>query len=140
MKNALLIFTVLLPKYVFVANAPAPGNSATSHEVLATTVTAVLKQTADFNTSNKLLKVSLCVQTAGGSIGSERDTCRACGCLHRDFPLDDSFLAFFFHLDSELLEVFRTRLRFSLFSFSIPGSSLTSWPSPRPSSSKRKTA
>ncbi|XP_023821592.1 dedicator of cytokinesis protein 11 isoform X2 [Oryzias latipes] len=45
-------------KYVFVANAPAPGNSATSHEVLATTVTAVLKQTADFNTSNKLLKYS----------------------------------------------------------------------------------
>lgn len=65
MKNALLIFTVLLPKYVFVANAPAPGNSATSHEVLATTVTAVLKQTADFNTSNKLLKVSLCADSRG---------------------------------------------------------------------------
>ncbi|RVE60178.1 hypothetical protein OJAV_G00178310 [Oryzias javanicus] len=45
-------------KYVFVTNTPAPGNSATTHEVLATTVTAVLKQTADFNTSNKLLKYS----------------------------------------------------------------------------------
>uniref|UniRef100_A0A673C5X1 Dedicator of cytokinesis 11 n=1 Tax=Sphaeramia orbicularis TaxID=375764 RepID=A0A673C5X1_9TELE len=43
-------------KYVFVTNHPASGNSATTHEVLATAVTAILKQTADFNTSNKLLK------------------------------------------------------------------------------------
>uniref|UniRef100_A0A8D3ARX2 Dedicator of cytokinesis 11 n=1 Tax=Scophthalmus maximus TaxID=52904 RepID=A0A8D3ARX2_SCOMX len=33
-------------------------SSATTHEVLATAVTAILKQTADFNTSNKLLKYS----------------------------------------------------------------------------------
>lgn len=45
------------PQYVFVTNNPASGNSATTHEVLATAVTAILKQTADFNTSNKLLKV-----------------------------------------------------------------------------------
>uniref|UniRef100_A0A7N6BF36 Dedicator of cytokinesis 11 n=1 Tax=Anabas testudineus TaxID=64144 RepID=A0A7N6BF36_ANATE len=45
-------------KYVFVTNNPASGNSPTTHEVLATTVTATLKQTADFNTSNKLLKYS----------------------------------------------------------------------------------
>ncbi|KAM4612252.1 dedicator of cytokinesis protein 11 isoform 2-T2 [Polymixia lowei] len=45
-------------KYVFMTNNPASGNSATTHEVLATAVTAVLKQTADFNTSNKLLKYS----------------------------------------------------------------------------------
>ncbi|XP_047440248.1 dedicator of cytokinesis protein 11 isoform X2 [Mugil cephalus] len=45
-------------KYVFVTNNPASGNSATTHEVLATAVTSVLKQTADFNTSNKLLKYS----------------------------------------------------------------------------------
>uniref|UniRef100_A0A4W6D4K5 Dedicator of cytokinesis 11 n=1 Tax=Lates calcarifer TaxID=8187 RepID=A0A4W6D4K5_LATCA len=45
-------------KYVFVTNNPASGNSATTHEVLATAVTAILKQTADFNTSNKLLKYS----------------------------------------------------------------------------------
>lgn len=38
-------------------NNPTSGTSATTHEVLATAVTAVLKQTADFNTSNKLLKV-----------------------------------------------------------------------------------
>uniref|UniRef100_A0A8B9LHQ9 Dedicator of cytokinesis 11 n=1 Tax=Astyanax mexicanus TaxID=7994 RepID=A0A8B9LHQ9_ASTMX len=45
-------------KYVFLTNNPASGNSTvTTHEVLATTVTAVLKQTADFNTCNKLLKV-----------------------------------------------------------------------------------
>uniref|UniRef100_A0A665W925 Dedicator of cytokinesis 11 n=1 Tax=Echeneis naucrates TaxID=173247 RepID=A0A665W925_ECHNA len=44
-------------KYVFVTNNPASGNSATTHEVLATAITAILKQTADFNTSNKLLKV-----------------------------------------------------------------------------------
>uniref|UniRef100_A0A7N8XCL2 Dedicator of cytokinesis 11 n=1 Tax=Mastacembelus armatus TaxID=205130 RepID=A0A7N8XCL2_9TELE len=43
-------------KYVFVTNNPASGNSVTTHEVLATAVTAILKQTADFNTSNKLLK------------------------------------------------------------------------------------
>ncbi|XP_034532967.1 dedicator of cytokinesis protein 11 isoform X3 [Notolabrus celidotus] len=45
-------------KYVFVTNNPASGNAATTHEVLATAVTATLKQTADFNTSNKLLKYS----------------------------------------------------------------------------------
>ncbi|XP_028984010.2 dedicator of cytokinesis protein 11 isoform X2 [Betta splendens] len=45
-------------KYVFVTINPATANSATTHEVLATTVTAILKQTADFNTSNKLLKYS----------------------------------------------------------------------------------
>uniref|UniRef100_A0A8B9LMK3 Dedicator of cytokinesis 11 n=1 Tax=Astyanax mexicanus TaxID=7994 RepID=A0A8B9LMK3_ASTMX len=46
-------------KYVFLTNNPASGNSTvTTHEVLATTVTAVLKQTADFNTCNKLLKYS----------------------------------------------------------------------------------
>ncbi|XP_068164796.1 dedicator of cytokinesis protein 11 isoform X2 [Antennarius striatus] len=43
-------------KYVFAANKPASGNSAATHEVLATAMTATLKQTADFNTSNKLLK------------------------------------------------------------------------------------
>ncbi|XP_069015259.1 dedicator of cytokinesis protein 11 isoform X1 [Embiotoca jacksoni] len=45
-------------KYVFLTNNPASGNSVTTHEVLATAVTTVLKQTADFNTSNKLLKYS----------------------------------------------------------------------------------
>uniref|UniRef100_A0A8C7R9H4 Dedicator of cytokinesis 11 n=1 Tax=Oncorhynchus mykiss TaxID=8022 RepID=A0A8C7R9H4_ONCMY len=48
-------------KYVFVNNSPVSGNSGTTHEVLATAVTAILKQTADFNTSNKLLKVWICV-------------------------------------------------------------------------------
>uniref|UniRef100_A0AAQ4RW84 Dedicator of cytokinesis 11 n=1 Tax=Gasterosteus aculeatus aculeatus TaxID=481459 RepID=A0AAQ4RW84_GASAC len=45
-------------KYVFVTNNPSSGSSATTHEMLATAVTATLKQTADFNTSNKLLKYS----------------------------------------------------------------------------------
>ncbi|XP_028330884.1 dedicator of cytokinesis protein 11 isoform X1 [Gouania willdenowi] len=45
-------------KYVFVTIKSGSGNSATTHEVLATAVTAILKQTADFNTSNKLLKYS----------------------------------------------------------------------------------
>ncbi|XP_029931683.1 dedicator of cytokinesis protein 11 isoform X1 [Myripristis murdjan] len=45
-------------KYVFVTSNPTSGNSATTHEVMATAVTAILKQTADFNTSNKLLKYS----------------------------------------------------------------------------------
>ncbi|KAJ8008347.1 hypothetical protein DPEC_G00103890 [Dallia pectoralis] len=45
-------------KYVFLTNLPSSGSSATTHEVLATAVTAILKQTADFNTSNKLLKYS----------------------------------------------------------------------------------
>ncbi|XP_027025359.1 dedicator of cytokinesis protein 11 isoform X1 [Tachysurus fulvidraco] len=45
-------------KYVFLTNNAASGNSVTTHEVLATTVTAILKQTADFNTCNKLLKYS----------------------------------------------------------------------------------
>uniref|UniRef100_A0A8C7R5T1 Dedicator of cytokinesis 11 n=1 Tax=Oncorhynchus mykiss TaxID=8022 RepID=A0A8C7R5T1_ONCMY len=52
---------VSCPKYVFVNNSPVSGNSGTTHEVLATAVTAILKQTADFNTSNKLLKVWICV-------------------------------------------------------------------------------
>ncbi|XP_077399654.1 dedicator of cytokinesis protein 11 isoform X2 [Vanacampus margaritifer] len=45
-------------KYVFVSKILAPGNAACAHDVLATAVTAILKQTADFNTSNKLLKYS----------------------------------------------------------------------------------
>ncbi|XP_077355807.1 dedicator of cytokinesis protein 11 isoform X2 [Festucalex cinctus] len=45
-------------KYVFVSKNPASGNAANTHDVLATAVTAILKQTADFNTSNKLLKYS----------------------------------------------------------------------------------
>ncbi|XP_057710343.1 dedicator of cytokinesis protein 11 isoform X1 [Corythoichthys intestinalis] len=45
-------------KYVFVAKTPASGNAPCTHEVLASAVTAILKQTADFNTSNKLLKYS----------------------------------------------------------------------------------
>ncbi|XP_062372385.1 dedicator of cytokinesis protein 11 [Sardina pilchardus] len=45
-------------KYVFQTSSGAAGSSATSHEVLATAVTAIIKQTADFNTSNKLLKYS----------------------------------------------------------------------------------
>ncbi|XP_061566530.1 dedicator of cytokinesis protein 11 [Cololabis saira] len=45
-------------KYVFVTSPRASGSSSTTHEVLATAVTAVLKQTADFHTSNKLLKYS----------------------------------------------------------------------------------
>uniref|UniRef100_A0A8C8GWR0 Dedicator of cytokinesis 11 n=1 Tax=Oncorhynchus tshawytscha TaxID=74940 RepID=A0A8C8GWR0_ONCTS len=48
-------------KYVFVNNSPVSGNSGTTHEVLATAVTAILKQTADFNTSNKLLKMDMCI-------------------------------------------------------------------------------
>uniref|UniRef100_A0A4W6D5C7 Dedicator of cytokinesis 11 n=1 Tax=Lates calcarifer TaxID=8187 RepID=A0A4W6D5C7_LATCA len=52
-------------KYVFVTNNPASGNSATTHEVLATAVTAILKQTADFNTSNKLLKVCVFISFHG---------------------------------------------------------------------------
>ncbi|KAM6949309.1 dedicator of cytokinesis protein 11 [Aplochiton taeniatus] len=45
-------------KYVFVTSQPASGGSATTHQVMATAVTAILKQTADFHTSNKLLKYS----------------------------------------------------------------------------------
>ncbi|KAM6909379.1 dedicator of cytokinesis protein 11 isoform 2-T2 [Xenentodon cancila] len=45
-------------KYVFVTSPRASGNSSSTHEVLAAAVTAVLKQTADFHTSNKLLKYS----------------------------------------------------------------------------------
>ncbi|XP_076828065.1 dedicator of cytokinesis protein 11 isoform X2 [Brachyhypopomus gauderio] len=45
-------------KYVFLTNNPTSGTSGTTHEVLAITVTAILKQTADFNTCNKLLKYS----------------------------------------------------------------------------------
>ncbi|XP_055012660.1 dedicator of cytokinesis protein 11 isoform X2 [Boleophthalmus pectinirostris] len=44
-------------KYVFVTSS-CSGSSSSTHEVLATAVTAVLKQTADFNTINKLLKYS----------------------------------------------------------------------------------
>uniref|UniRef100_A0A4W4EYC8 Dedicator of cytokinesis 11 n=1 Tax=Electrophorus electricus TaxID=8005 RepID=A0A4W4EYC8_ELEEL len=43
-------------KYVFLTNNPASGTSVTTHEVLATAVTTILKQTADFYTCNKLLK------------------------------------------------------------------------------------
>lgn len=53
----LVFFSSFSCQYVFVTINPAASNSATTHEVLATTVTAILKQTADFNTSNKLLKV-----------------------------------------------------------------------------------
>ncbi|XP_061148285.1 dedicator of cytokinesis protein 11 isoform X5 [Syngnathus typhle] len=42
----------------FVKYVLAPGSAPYCHEVLAKAVTAVLKQTADFNTSNKLLKYS----------------------------------------------------------------------------------
>lgn len=56
--NDFYSFFFFYPQYVFVTKIPLSGNSATTHEVLATAVTAVLKQTADFNTSNKLLKVS----------------------------------------------------------------------------------
>ncbi|XP_035392551.1 dedicator of cytokinesis protein 11 isoform X3 [Electrophorus electricus] len=45
-------------KYVFLTNNPASGTSVTTHEVLATAVTTILKQTADFYTCNKLLKYS----------------------------------------------------------------------------------
>ncbi|XP_061816341.2 dedicator of cytokinesis protein 11 isoform X2 [Nerophis lumbriciformis] len=45
-------------KYVFVSTKLIPGKTAYTHEVLATAVTSILKQTADFNTSNKLLKYS----------------------------------------------------------------------------------
>ncbi|XP_035263368.1 dedicator of cytokinesis protein 11 isoform X2 [Anguilla anguilla] len=45
-------------KYVFMTNKMAGGSSMTTHEVLATAVTAILKQTADVITSNKLLKYS----------------------------------------------------------------------------------
>uniref|UniRef100_A0A8C6Q8W6 Dedicator of cytokinesis 11 n=1 Tax=Nothobranchius furzeri TaxID=105023 RepID=A0A8C6Q8W6_NOTFU len=44
-------------KYVFLTSTPSSA-SATTHEVLATAITAILKQTADFNTSNKLFKYS----------------------------------------------------------------------------------
>ncbi|XP_056115262.1 dedicator of cytokinesis protein 11 isoform X1 [Rhinichthys klamathensis goyatoka] len=45
-------------KYVFRINNASSENSVTTHEVLATAVTAILKQTADSNTCNKLLKYS----------------------------------------------------------------------------------
>ncbi|KAJ8337720.1 hypothetical protein SKAU_G00366860 [Synaphobranchus kaupii] len=45
-------------KYVFMTNKMTGGTSMTTHEVLATAVTAILKQTADVITSNKLLKYS----------------------------------------------------------------------------------
>ncbi|TRY94835.1 hypothetical protein DNTS_029910, partial [Danionella cerebrum] len=45
-------------KYVFQINNAASGSSVTTHEVLATAVTVILKQTADINTCNKLLKYS----------------------------------------------------------------------------------
>uniref|UniRef100_A0A671P1C6 Dedicator of cytokinesis protein 11-like n=1 Tax=Sinocyclocheilus anshuiensis TaxID=1608454 RepID=A0A671P1C6_9TELE len=45
-------------KYVFRINNPTSENSVSTHEVLATAVTVILKQTADFNTCNKLLKYS----------------------------------------------------------------------------------
>lgn len=50
-------------QFVFRTNS---SNSVTTHEVLAAAVTVILKQTADFNTCNKLLKVTklfkYCVQ------------------------------------------------------------------------------
>ncbi|XP_051505801.1 dedicator of cytokinesis protein 11-like isoform X2 [Myxocyprinus asiaticus] len=45
-------------KYVFRINNATSVNSVTTHEVLATAVTVILKQMADFNTCNKLLKYS----------------------------------------------------------------------------------
>uniref|UniRef100_A0A672QQC4 Dedicator of cytokinesis protein 11-like n=1 Tax=Sinocyclocheilus grahami TaxID=75366 RepID=A0A672QQC4_SINGR len=45
-------------KYVFRINNATSENSVTTHQVLATAVTVILKQTADFNTCNKLLKYS----------------------------------------------------------------------------------
>uniref|UniRef100_A0A672SLI4 Dedicator of cytokinesis protein 11-like n=1 Tax=Sinocyclocheilus grahami TaxID=75366 RepID=A0A672SLI4_SINGR len=45
-------------KYVFRINNATSENSVSTHEVLATAVTVILKQTADFNTCNKLLKVT----------------------------------------------------------------------------------
>uniref|UniRef100_A0A673HNA7 Netrin-4-like n=1 Tax=Sinocyclocheilus rhinocerous TaxID=307959 RepID=A0A673HNA7_9TELE len=45
-------------KYVFRINNATSEKSVTTHEVLATAVTVILKQTADFNTCNKLLKYS----------------------------------------------------------------------------------
>uniref|UniRef100_A0A672QN44 Dedicator of cytokinesis protein 11-like n=1 Tax=Sinocyclocheilus grahami TaxID=75366 RepID=A0A672QN44_SINGR len=45
-------------KYVFRINNATSENSVTTHQVLATAVTVILKQTADFNTCNKLLKVT----------------------------------------------------------------------------------
>uniref|UniRef100_A0A672SK38 Dedicator of cytokinesis protein 11-like n=1 Tax=Sinocyclocheilus grahami TaxID=75366 RepID=A0A672SK38_SINGR len=45
-------------KYVFRINNATSENSVSTHEVLATAVTVILKQTADFNTCNKLLKYS----------------------------------------------------------------------------------
>lgn len=43
---------------MFRINNATSENSVTTHEVLATAVTVILKQTADFNTCNKLLKVT----------------------------------------------------------------------------------
>uniref|UniRef100_A0A8C6Q994 Dedicator of cytokinesis 11 n=1 Tax=Nothobranchius furzeri TaxID=105023 RepID=A0A8C6Q994_NOTFU len=54
-------------KYVFLTSTPSSA-SATTHEVLATAITAILKQTADFNTSNKLFKVRSISWTAGGRL------------------------------------------------------------------------
>lgn len=45
-------------QYVFRINNATSENSVTTHEVLATAVTVILKQTADINTCNKLLKVT----------------------------------------------------------------------------------
>ncbi|XP_028822554.1 dedicator of cytokinesis protein 11 isoform X1 [Denticeps clupeoides] len=44
-------------KYVFQTSC-STTSSGTTHEVLSSAVTSILKQTADFNTSNKLLKYS----------------------------------------------------------------------------------
>ena len=49
-------------QYVFVTNCSTTVSSPTTHEVLATAVTAILRQTADVNTSNKLLKVFHSIQ------------------------------------------------------------------------------
>ncbi|KAA0723028.1 Dedicator of cytokinesis protein 11 [Triplophysa tibetana] len=48
------VASTIYTQYVFRTNS---SNSSTTHEVLAAAVTAILKQTADFNTCNKLLKM-----------------------------------------------------------------------------------
>ena len=55
-----VLICCLFLQYVFQTSSGAAGSSATTHEVLASAVTAIIKQTADFNTSNKLLKVCVC--------------------------------------------------------------------------------
>uniref|UniRef100_A0A8C6W0M9 Dedicator of cytokinesis 11 n=1 Tax=Nothobranchius furzeri TaxID=105023 RepID=A0A8C6W0M9_NOTFU len=66
-------------KYVFLTSTPSSA-SATTHEVLATAITAILKQTADFNTSNKLFKVRSISWTAGGRLLFSSRKC-VCVCV-----------------------------------------------------------